>query len=424
MSKIELLFPAGDFEKLKVGFHFGGDAVYIGLKDFSLRANAKNFCADDIEESISYTRKLGKKIFIAMNVYLMPDETDLFIEKLKFIEIIKPDGIIISDMGALYLARRYAPSIPIHISTQANTTNQYAAQTYKDLGVKRIVLARELTIPEIKKIKDTVKDIEIETFVHGAMCIAYSGRCVLSAYMTKEGAGRREKDKDIPIRSANRGDCSHSCRWEFILKEKSRPEQNYEIFENEEGSYILSSKDICMIDHIKDLIEAGVDSLKIEGRMKSILYISSITRAYRRAIDNFYDDKIIFDRDFFEKELNVVSHREFSTGFFYENPKNQANITESISYKREMRLGALVTGINGDRVVLKIYNKMTREDKIEYISNDMKTIKVKDITFYDKKGSPVEAVNHTQYVEAEIYDEDGKAISYKVNDILRMESSF
>nr|HPO50686.1 U32 family peptidase [Spirochaetota bacterium] len=299
-----------------------------------------------------------------------------------------------------------------------------AAQTYKDLGVKRIVLARELTIPEIKRIKDTVKDIEIETFVHGAMCIAYSGRCILSAYMTKEGAGRRKKDKDIPIRSANRGDCSHSCRWEFILKEKSRPEQNYEIFENEEGSYILSSKDICMIDHIKDLIEAGIDSLKIEGRMKSILYISSITRAYRRAIDNYYDDKIIFNRDFFEKELNVVSHREFSTGFFYENPKNQPNITENIAYKREMRLGALVTGINGDRVVLKIYNKITREDKIEYISNDMKTIKVKDIKFYDKEGVSVESVNHTQYVEAEIYDENDNVIPYKVYDILRMESSF
>lgn len=424
MKKVELLFPAGDNEKLTVGFHFGGDAVYIGLKNFSLRANAKNFGDDSVIEMVNYTHSIGKKIYIALNVYILPSETELLIEKLKFIETVKPDGIIISDLGVLYLARIHAPSVAIHISTQANTTNQYAVSMYKELGVKRIVLARELELTDIRKIRESVNDIELETFVHGAMCIAYSGRCILSAYMTKDGLGRRDKDTNIPIRSANRGDCSHTCRWEYTLKEKTRPNQEFDTYQNEDGTYILSSKDICMVYNLKDLIEAGIDSFKIEGRMKSVLYISSIVRAYRNAIDNYYDHTVQFNREFVEKELNVVSHREFSTGFFYTSAKLDSNVAKSAEYEREMRLAALVTEIKNDRVVLKVYNKITKNDKLEYISNNMTTYKVKNIYFFNKDGNEVDEANHSKYVEATIYNDTDSIIEYKINDILRMECDF
>ena len=332
MNKPELLAPAGDFEKLKVAFHFGADAVYVGMKSFSLRANTKNFTEEELKIAIDYTHKLNKKIYIALNIYFTPFQADDIIKSLKLIEKIKPDGIILSDMGCLYLAKKYADSIPIHISTQANTTNQYSTQFYQELGVKRVIVARELSLKEIKNISQNT-DVELEAFVHGAMCISYSGRCLLSSYMTTKDLGRRENDNTTETRSANKGDCVHPCRWEFVLKEKTRGEQNYLIEEDENGSYILSSKDICMIYHISDLIDAGISSFKIEGRMKSILYISSIVRSYRRAIDSYFDNSLIFDRDEIEKELNIVSHRDFSTGFFYNSPKMIAFLTESIDYK-------------------------------------------------------------------------------------------
>jgi putative protease len=423
-QKLELLSPAGDFEKLKVAFHFGADAVYVGLKDFSLRANTKNFEEDEIKQAIEYTHNLGKKIYIALNIYFTPDQTEGIIEKLKFINTLKPDGIIISDLGILNLAKKYAPDVQIHISTQANTTNQYAVEIYKNLGAKRIVLARELSLHDIKKIKENIPDIELETFVHGAMCISYSGRCLLSAYMTKKSLGARKSDKDLNVRSANKGDCSHSCRWEFILKEKTRPDQDYEISEDEEGTYILSSKDMCMIDHIDDMINAGITSLKIEGRMKSILYISSIVRAYRQAIDHYYDNNILYDRDQIENELNVVSHREFSTGFFYDNPMETANVTKNTIYKREMRLAALIEDFRNNKLILKIYNTINIDDKIEYIGKNMKTIKVKKIILYDKNGIILTKVNHTQYAQAELFDENDKKIEAEKFDILRIESNF
>jgi U32 family peptidase len=424
MIKPELLAPAGDFEKLKVAFHFGADAVYVGLKEFSLRANTKNFGEDEIREAIKYSHSLGKRIYLTLNIYFTPEQADGFIENLKIIENLKPDGIIISDMGALNLAKKYAPGIPIHISTQANTTNQYSVETYKSLGASRIVLARELSLKHIEMIKKSVSNIELEAFIHGAMCIAYSGRCLLSAYMTKNGLGMRSIDKEEKVRSANQGDCSHSCRWEYILKEKTRADQNYEIVEDEVGSYVFSSKDICMIDHIGDMIQSGITSFKIEGRMKSNLYISSIVRAYRQAIDHYFDETVSYDRNQIENELNVVSHREFSTGFFYDNPIENVNVTVTPVYKRETRLAALIEDIRGNKAVLKIYNTINPDEKIEYISKNMKTYQVGKIIFYSKEGYLLPKVNHTQYVEAEIYDLENNRISLEKLDILRMESNF
>jgi len=418
---VELLAPAGDFEKLQVAFNYGADAVYVGLKDLSLRANAKNFNFDQLKEVIEYTHSINKKIYVALNIYFTPKQEEKIIEAIKILKKLKPDGIIISDLGLLYLIKNNNINIPIHISTQANTTNQYACMLYKELGVSRIIVARELSLDDIKLIKRNVQ-LELEAFVHGAMCISYSGRCILSSFMTTKGLGAREIDNGI-TRSANQGDCSHSCRWEFILKEKNRPNQNYEIEEDENGTYILSSKDLCMIEHLDKLIDAGINSFKIEGRMKSILYISSIVRAYRFAIDSYFNKKPL-DYNFINKELNIVSHREFSTGFFLNFPMQNANISLNTTYIREYRLGAMVIGEKNGKAVLKIYNSLSFDDIMEYISPIDKTYFINKIDFFDKDGNYLEKVNHSQYVEAIIYDENLNIIQPQKFDIIRLQKKF
>ncbi len=421
MKNIELLAPAGDFEKLQVAFNYGADAIYVGLKNFSLRAKAKNFDFEQLKEAINYTHSINKKIYVAFNIYFTPDEAEKIIDALNILKDLKPDGIIISDLGMLYLIKKYGINIPIHISTQANTTNHYACMLYKELGASRIIVARELSLEHIKIIKKNV-DLELEVFVHGAMCISYSGRCILSSYMTTKGLGARETDDGI-TRSANKGDCAHSCRWEFILKEKNRPDQNYEIEEDERGTYLFSSKDLCMIQYIDRLIDAGITSFKIEGRMKSILYISSIVRSYRLAIDSYFNKKKL-DYDFINKELNIVSHREFSTGFFFNSPMKNANITLNTTYFREYRLGAMVIDQKNEKAILKIYNSLTQNDIMEYISPIDKTYLIKKIDFFDKDGNVLEKVNHSQYVEAIIYDQNNNIIKPKKFDIIRLQKEF
>lgn len=422
-KKPELNAPAGDLEKLKVAFHYGADSVYAGLSDFSLRAKTRNFNEEEIKEAIEYTRKIGKKIYITLNIYFTPDDINGLINYLKLLEKLHPDGIIISDLGALYLVKKHAPSIPIHISTQANTTNQFSAKLLKGLGACRIILARELTLNDVSKFKKEV-DVELETFIHGAMCIAYSGRCLLSAYMTHPNLGRRKDIESTEIRSANKGDCSHSCRWEYVLKEKTRGEQEYEAYEDHDGTYIFSSKDICMIDHIDDMVKAGIDSFKIEGRMKSILYISSIVRAYRNAIDHWLDKKIPYDKNEVSNELDVVSHREFCTGFFYDRSMEKSNTTKGGIYKRKIRLAALVEDVKENSAILKIYNSINDTDNIEYIGPNMKTIKVGRIIFRDKDNNMKSKVNHSEFVTAQLWDEKGNIIIPEKLDILRMEAEF
>jgi len=422
LKKIELLAPAGDFDKLKIAFHYGADAVYLGLKRFSLRANTGNFSDDELVEAVEYTRKLGKKLFVAMNVYFMPDQMESFIEQAKFIGKVKPDGVIISDMGAVYIFKRYAPEVPIHISTQANTTNQAACQLYKELGVERVVVARELKISDIRLIKNSC-DIELEAFVHGAMCIAYSGRCLLSSYMTVRGLGARTGETKDDVRSANSGDCSHSCRWEYALKEVQRDDQEFPVEQDDNGSYILSSKDICMIDHIPEMIDAGVDSLKIEGRMKSILYISSIVRAYRTVIDAYYDN-IEVDRELIYNELNIVSHREFSTGFFFDRPMENPLLTLGGVYTREMRLAALFDVASEYGRMLKIYNKISEKESLELVKRGIATTKVGRVDFYDKNGALLSFARHCDTVSCRIFDISGEEIKTDQFDILRMTADF
>lgn len=422
-EKPELLIPAGDFDKLKTAFHFGADAVYAGMKQFSLRANSRNFDREMLSEAVEYTHKLGKKIYIAVNIYFTPGQAEEYKEQLQFLQEIKPDGLIISDMGGVYLAKQYAPDIPIHLSTQANTTNQYAARFYQDNGIGRIVTARELSLKDISLIKKET-GIQIESFIHGAMCIAYSGRCLLSSYMTRDKLGIRENEQKKKVRSANQGDCSHSCRWEYLLIEKSRKNQQFDINEEQEGTYILSSKDICMIDYIQELIEAGVNSFKIEGRMKSLLYISSITRAYRQAIDVLFDPSVPYDREAIEKELNIVSHRDFCTGYYFDSPREEAHLTGNIMYTRKTRLAALVEKVTRTETLLKVYNTITLGTRLELIAPDMKTIPIGSIKLYDKDKKAVEFAHHSTQTSIELFDKEGKPVIPAQFDILRMEYEF
>ncbi|MGN1207902.1 MAG: peptidase U32 family protein, partial [Christensenellales bacterium] len=277
MEKIELLSPAGDMEKLKTAFYFGADACYFAGKKFGLRAFSSNFDDEQLKESIEYAHKLGKKCYITLNILAHNADFDGMAEYIKYLDEIHADAVIVSDIGIMSLVKTVAPNLEIHVSTQANITNKYSAMEFVKFGAKRLILARELSIEEIKEIRDYIpKDIVLETFVHGAMCISYSGRCLLSNYLTG--------------RDSNRGACVQACRWEYCIREKNRDDY-MEVQEDNRGTYILNSKDLCMIEHIKDLYDAGVRSFKIEGRMKSPYYVATTTNAYRRAVDEFYESK-------------------------------------------------------------------------------------------------------------------------------------
>lgn len=301
MEKIELLSPAGDYEKLKTAFYFGADACYFAGKKFGLRAFSSNFDNDELKESIDYAHSLGKKCYITLNILAHNSDFSDMEDYIKYLDEIHADAVIVSDIGIMSLIKKVAPNLEIHVSTQANITNKYSAMEFVKYGAKRLVLARELSIDEIKEIRDYIpNDIVIETFVHGAMCISYSGRCLLSNYLTG--------------RDSNRGACVQACRWEYCIREKNRQDE-LEIQEDNRGTYILNSKDLCMIEYIKQLYDAGVRSFKIEGRMKSPYYVATTTNAYRRAIDDFYENKPF--NTVLKDELEKTSHRKYTTGFYF-----------------------------------------------------------------------------------------------------------
>lgn len=341
MKKPELLAPAGSFNTLKYAFAYGADAVYIGGEEFSLRTASKNFDRKELEEAVRYTHGLGKKIYVAVNIFCHNGDIAELSEYAQYLELIKVDGVIISDIGALSVVREVAPNLPIHISTQANTTNAAAVKAWQKLGAVRVVPARELSLEEIKQIKAET-DCEIESFIHGAMCISYSGRCLMSNYFTGRGA--------------NQGACAHPCRWEYSIKEKTRPDEEMPVVETERGTFIFNSKDLCMIEYIPELIEAGVDSFKIEGRVKNELYVATVVSAYRQAIDAYMADKDGYTLpDGILDELKKVSHRGYTTGFYFGKPGADAHNFESSEYIREY-------GIVG---VVKEYDESTGIAKIE-----------------------------------------------------------
>ncbi len=322
-NKIELLAPAGDLEKLKIAVLYGADAVYIGGEELSLRAKAKNFTFEEMGEGVKFAHDRGKKVYVACNVFAHNYDFKNMEEYFKKLNDINVDAVIVSDAGVFSVAKEIIPNIDIHISTQANNTNYKSALFWHKLGAKRIVTARELSINEISDISENIpKEIEIESFVHGAMCISYSGRCLLSNYMS--------------ARDANKGECSHPCRWKYALVESKRPGEYMPIEEDNRGTYIFNSKDLCMIEHIPDLVNAGVMSFKIEGRMKTSYYVGTVVKAYREAIDDYFKDILLYEskKKYYVDELKKASYRGFTTGFYYGKPGADEQIYTSSSYIR------------------------------------------------------------------------------------------
>ena len=352
-KKIELLAPAGDLEKLKIAIIYGADAVYFGGESFSLRAGAGNLTVDEMREGIAFAHERGKRCYLTINIF--PHNEDIgpaekYLEEIKDLGI---DGFLVSDPGMLTLLKKHIPGAEIHLSTQANMTNFVTAGFWYDLGVKRIVLARELTLEEIKTISESVpEDMEIEAFVHGAMCISYSGRCLLSNYLN---------DRD-----ANRGECSHPCRWKYALVEEKRPGEYIPVEEDARGTYFMNSCDLCMIEHIPDLMAAGVDSFKIEGRMKSVYYVATVVRAYRRAIDAVLGGGAELDEDIF-RELTKASHRKFTTGFYYHRPTGKDQNYLTSDYEREYSFLGLVKATKDDEgyALVQQRNKIVVGDEVE-----------------------------------------------------------
>lgn len=392
---VELLAPAGTFLKLKTAFKFGADAVYFAGKKFGLRAFAGNFEDDEIEKAVNYAHSLNKKVYITVNILAHEADFDGLKEYIEYLDKIGVDAVIVADVGIIKLIRDVAPNLDIHVSTQANVTNSYSAKFFQDMGVKRIVLARELSIEEIKKIHEAVPDMELEAFVHGAMCISYSGRCLLSNYFTG--------------RDSNRGACVQACRWEYTITEKSRQGQQFPIEEDERGTYILNSKDLCMIKHLKELEEAGVCSFKIEGRMKSEYYVACTVNAYRRALNG---------EDLDISELEKSSHRLFTTGFYF-GEKDKECFTSSSPVQTHEFMALVLEDAKDGYVKIEQRNRFKVGDTLEVLSPDEnfnKKIKVTEI-----KNLKGELIDDAKKVQEVLYLKVELAL--KEGDILRAEKA-
>lgn len=388
MDKIELLAPAGDLEKLKTAVDYGADAVYFGGELFSLRAGAGNLNIADMKEGIAYAHERDARCYLALNIFAHNDDIlplEDYLIKIKALDI---DAFIVSDPGIILMIREILPDAEIHLSTQANMTNYKTAAFWQQQGVKRIVLARELTFREIRELREKMpQEMEFEAFVQGAMCISYSGRCLLSNFMIE--------------RDANRGQCAHPCRWKYALVEEQRPGEYYPVEEDERGTYILNSRDLCMIEHIPELIEAGIASAKIEGRMKSSFYVATIVGAYRRAIDAYYEDPEHYTfQESWMRELKKVSHREFTTGFYFNQPTNKDQNYQTSAYTREYSFIGVVK--NYDPVtkmaVVEQRNKMTVGEEIEVFGPYTDYFSQKLKVLLDEEGNPLESAPHPQQI--------------------------
>ncbi|WDC83770.1 U32 family peptidase [Caloramator sp. mosi_1] len=386
MKRVELLAPAGNLEKLKTAFIYGADAVYIGGENFSLRAMADNFTIEEMKEGIDFAHNLGKKVYVTINIF--PHNNDLIglPEYIKALKEINVDAVIVSDLGIFSIVKEVAPDLEIHISTQANNTNYKSAETWYKLGASRVVLARELTLDEIREIRDKVpEELELEAFVHGAMCISYSGRCLLSNYMTN--------------RDSNRGMCAHPCRYKYYLVEEKRPGQYFPILEDERGTYIMNSQDLCMIEYIPELIKAGISSFKIEGRMKSSYYVASVVKAYREAIDSYYElgDNYKFNPKWLE-DVSKSSHREFSTGFYFGKPQKQ--IYDSSSYIRTHDIVGLVLDYDKDTKIATIEqrNRVFKGEKVEILTSKGPNFELILDDMWNEEGQEIEVAPHPQMI--------------------------
>lgn len=377
MNKPELLAPAGNFSKLKTAVYYGADAVYIGGKSFSLRALSDNFTDEEIARAVEYAHGKNVKVYVTVNIFAKNSDFDKAKEYFKFLYSVGVDAVLITDIGLIDLCKEVAPKLPIHLSTQANTLNKYAVRAWKNYGLERVVLARELSLAEIAEIREFVPDIELEAFAHGAMCISYSGRCLLSNYLNG--------------RDSNRGECVQACRWSYELREKNKGGEYYPIEEDERGSYILNSKDLNMISHIDEMVDAGVISLKIEGRMKSEYYLATVINAYRRAIDEYckIGDKYKENQMFYD-ELIKTSHRAFTTAYTLGDNFDTVNYSDSQSVGEKQFIAVVTKGTAGGYTEIEMRNRFKKSDVLEILS-------------------PSDNFNKT-FVVNEMYDEDGNEI--------------
>ena len=384
----ELLIPASSLEVLKTAVIFGADAVYIGGEAFGLRAKAKNFSMEDMKEGIQFAHEHNVRVYVTANILAHNGDLPGVEEYFKELKEIGPDALIISDPGVFMIAKRVCPEIEIHISTQANNTNYGTYRFWHELGAKRVVSARELSMKEIKEIRSNIPDdLEIETFVHGAMCISYSGRCLLSNYFTG--------------RDANQGACTHPCRWKYAVREESRPGEYLPVYENERGTYIFNSKDLCLIGHIPDLIDAGIDSFKIEGRMKTALYVATVARTYRKAIDDYLKDPVIYEKNmpWYLDQISNCTYRQFTTGFFYGKPDSEAQIYDSNTYVKEYTYLGIVGGSNAEGLYrIEQRNKFSVGETIEIMKPNGDNIKAKVLRIVNEEGGKQESAPHPKQV--------------------------
>ncbi|HLR20462.1 MAG TPA: U32 family peptidase [Tissierellaceae bacterium] len=388
MEKIELLAPAGDLEKLKMAINYGADAVYLGGEAFGLRKASKNFTLEDIEQGIKFAHENNRKIYVTLNI--VPHNEDLvgLEEYVTNLYNMNVDGVIVSDPGIFSIIKRTVPNLPIHISTQASVTNYETIMFWYELGVRRVVLARELSLNEIKEITTRVpKDLEIEGFVHGAMCMSYSGRCLLSNYMTG--------------RDANRGDCAHPCRYKYNLVEERRPGQYFPIYEEDDGTFIFNSKDLCMIEHIPELIKAGINSFKIEGRVKSSYYVATVIRAYRMALDEYYMDPRSYEfKDKWIDEIKKVSHRKFTTGFYFNKLGKDGQVYDTSSYTRNYDFIGMVLDYDHNSKIATVEqrNRFFLKDDIEIFGPNIEHFNQRINSMWDEEGNEIDVAPHPQQI--------------------------
>ena len=401
MRKLELLIPAGSLDVLKTAVIYGADAVYLGGEAFGLRAKAKNFTNEEIKEGIAFAHERGVKVYITANILAHNEDlpgVEAYFEELKEI---RPDALIISDPGVFAIAKRILPEMEMHISTQANNTNYGTYRFWYDLGAKRVVSARELSLKEIREIREHIpEDMEIESFIHGAMCISYSGRCLLSNYFVG--------------RDANQGSCTHPCRWKYSVVEETRPGEYMPVYENERGTYIFNSKDLCMIEFIPEMIGAGIDSFKIEGRMKTALYVATVARTYRKAIDDYLEspEKYRGNLEWYKAEIGKCTYREYTTGFYFHKADSTTQIYNNSTYVKNYTYLGTVEEIRADgcfRIEQK--NKFSVGEAVEVMKPDGRNLEVTVKAIYDEDGAAVESAPHPKQIlwvdlgtETEIYD--------------------
>ena len=410
--KTELLLPAKDLEVLKTAVRYGADAVYIGGEAYGLRAKARNFSAQDMEEGIRYAHERGVKVYVTANI--LAHNADLRGAEEYFGQLaqMKPDAILVADPGMFTLAQKACPEIPLHISTQANNTNYETFNFWFRMGAERVVCARELSLVEIRQIRNHIPpDKEIEAFVHGAMCISYSGRCLLSNYFTG--------------RDANHGACTHPCRWKYAVMEESRPGVYLPVEENERGTFVFNSRDLCMIEHIPDLMEAGVDSLKIEGRMKTALYVASVGRAYRQALDDYFESEDLYRSRIpdYQDEIKKCTYRRFTTGFYYGRPDESAMVYDSNTYVNEAVFLGIVEEITPEgRARIMQRNKFCVGDKIEIMKPDGRDIPIIVNCMYNQNGESVDSAPHPKEIidlELGLAADPNAPADIETGDILR-----